>query len=100
MGETFYERAPADANPLLAITAFAGGEQHSPAGTVQSVVTRPTLAVLLALALAPQAVAAQEPKHVKPDRAAITALLDEFIPAVVAQQDLKRGWQLVGGVAK
>ena len=36
----------------------------------------------------------------KPDRAAITALLDEFIPAVVAQKDLKRGWQLVDGVAK
>jgi hypothetical protein len=37
---------------------------------------------------------------VKPDRAAITALLDEFIPDVVAQKDLKRGWQLVDGVAK
>ena len=36
----------------------------------------------------------------KPDRAAITALLDEFIPAVVEQQDLERGWQLVDGVAK
>ena len=61
---------------------------------------RPTLAVLLALTVAPQALAANEPKHVKPDRAAITALLDEFIPAVVAQKDLKRGWQLVDGVAK
>jgi hypothetical protein len=63
-------------------------------------VIRPTLAVLLALTVAPQALAANEPKHVKPDRAAITALLDEFIPAVVAQKDLKRGWQLVDGVAK
>ncbi len=36
----------------------------------------------------------------KPDRAAVTALLDEFIPDVVAQRDLKRGWQLVDGVAK
>ena len=61
---------------------------------------RPTLAVLLALTVAPQALAASEPKHVKPDRAAINALLDEFVPAVVAQKDLKRGWQLVGGVAK
>ena len=61
---------------------------------------RPTLAVLLALTVAPHALAANEPKHVKPDRAAITALLDEFIPAVVAQKDLKRGWQLVDGVAK
>lgn len=56
--------------------------------------------MLIALLLAPQALAAGEPRHVKPDRAAITALLDEFIPAVVAQKDLKRGWQLVGGVAK
>jgi hypothetical protein len=88
------------ANPLSAITAFAGGEQHPATDTVQTVVIRPTLAVLVALALAPHALAAQEPKHVKPDRAAITALLDEFIPDVVAQKDLKRGWQLVGGVAK
>jgi hypothetical protein len=63
-------------------------------------VIRPTLAVLLALVLVPQAGAAGEPRHVKPDRAAITALLDEFIPAVVAQKDLERGWQLVDGVAK
>jgi hypothetical protein len=61
---------------------------------------RPMLALLLALALAPQAPAANEPRHVKPDRQAITALLDEFIPAVVAQKDLQRGWQLVDGVAK
>jgi len=89
------------ANPLSAITAFARREQHSRVGTVQTVVIRSTLVALaLALALAPQALAAQEPKHVKPDRAAITALLDEFIPDVVAQKDLKRGWQLVDGVAK
>jgi len=100
MGEPFYERRRAGANPLSAITAFTGGEQHSPAGTVQTVVIRPTLALLLALSVAPQALAAKEPKHVKPDRAAITALLDEFIPDVVAQKDLKRGWQLVDGVAK
>ena len=61
---------------------------------------RPTLAVLLALTVAPQVLAANEPKQVKPDRAAITALLDEFIPDVVMQKDLKRGWQLVDGVAK
>jgi hypothetical protein len=100
MGASFYERPPAGANPLSAITAFAGGEQHSRAGTVQFVVIRPTLAVLLALVVTPQALAANEPKHVKPERAAITALLDEFIPDVVAQKDLKRGWQLVDGVAK
>jgi hypothetical protein len=100
MGEPFYERAAADANRRSAISAFAGGEQHSRACTVQFVVIRPTLAVLLALTLAPQAPAAANPKQVKPDRAAITALLDEFIPAVVAQKDLKRGWRLVDGVAK
>jgi hypothetical protein len=100
MGEPFYERPAAGANPLPAITAFTGGEQHSGAGTVQFVVIRPTLAVLLALTVVPQAQAANEPKHVKPDRAAITALLDEFIPAVVAQKDLERGWRLVDGVAK
>jgi len=88
------------ANPLSAITLFAGGEQHPQAGTVQLDVTRLLLAVLFALVLVPQAAAGQEPKQVKPDRAAITALLDEFIPDVVAQKDLKRGWQLVDGVAK
>src|SRR3954454_4074457 len=100
MGAPFYERPRPDANPLSAITAFTGREQHSTAGTVQTVVIRPTLALLLALSVAPQALAAKEPKHVKPDRAAITALLDEFIPDVVAQKDLKRGWELVDGVAK
>src|SRR3954447_24842158 len=100
MGEPFYERRRAGANPLSAITAFTGGEQHSPVGTVQTLVIRLTLALLLALSVAPQALAAKEPKHGKPDRAAITALLDEFIPDVVAQKDLKRGWQLVDGVAK
>src|SRR6188472_4547940 len=100
MGRPFYERPGAGANPLSAITPFARGEQHLRPATVQSVVIRPTLAVLLALVLVPQAGAAGEPRHVKPDRAAITALLDEFIPAVVAQKDIERGWQLVDGVAK
>lgn len=62
---------------------------------------RVVLIALVALVLAPSALAAAgEPKHVKPDRAAITKLLDEFIPAVVLQKDLKRGWQLTGGVAR
>src|SRR3954465_9289916 len=90
MGASFYERPRAGANPLSAITAFTGGEQHPPVGTVQTVVIRPTLAILLALSVAPQALAAKEPKHVKPDRAAITALLDEFIPDVAAQKALER----------
>ena len=54
--------------------------------------------VVLALALAPGALG--DPKTVKPDRPAINRLLDEFIPAVVEQKDLKRGWQLVGGVSR
>jgi hypothetical protein len=55
--------------------------------------------MLLALALVPSALA--DSKRVKPaDRAAINRLLDEFIPAVVEQKDLKRGWELVAGVEK
>ncbi len=54
--------------------------------------------MLLALVAAPGAPA--QPKQVKPDRAAINRLLDEFIPAVVEQKDLKRGWELVAGVEK
>jgi hypothetical protein len=61
--------------------------------------TRLVVCSLLALALASTAAAA-EPRHVKPDRAAIDALLAEFIPDVVAQKDLKRGWQLTAGVAR
>jgi hypothetical protein len=52
----------------------------------------------LALALAPSALG--DPRTVKPDRPAINRLLDQFIPAVVEQKDLKRGWQLVGGVSR
>jgi hypothetical protein len=59
------------------------------------------LVSLLALAaLAPQAIAAPEPRHVKPDRAAINALLDEFVPDAVAQKDLQRGWELSAGAAR
>jgi hypothetical protein len=54
--------------------------------------------IVLALALAPSALG--DPKTVKPDRPAINRLLDEFIPAVVEQKDLKRGWPLVAGVAR
>lgn len=60
---------------------------------------RGLLVVLLALTLVPSALA--DSKRVKPaDRAAINKLLDEFIPAVVEQKDLKRGWELVAGVEK
>jgi hypothetical protein len=54
--------------------------------------------IALALVLAPSALG--DPKTVKPDRPAINRLLDEFVPAVVEQKDLKRGWQLVGGVSR
>jgi hypothetical protein len=65
-------------------------------------VTRPALAILLVALLLGLAGAAQaaEPKQVKPDRAAINALLDEFVPDVVAQKNLKRGWELAAGVAR
>ncbi len=54
--------------------------------------------IALALMLAPSALG--DPRTVKPDRPAINRLLDEFVPAVVEQKDLKRGWQLVGGVSR
>ena len=58
------------------------------------------LVLVLVLALALPASAAADPKTVKPDRAAINRLLDEFIPAAVAQKDLQRGWDLSAGVAR
>jgi hypothetical protein len=78
--------------------AGAGKMSHRP-------MTRPVALGLLALVLGaalPSAAraAAGEPRRVKPDRAAVTALLDEFIPDVVAQKDLARGWQLVAGSAR
>jgi len=56
------------------------------------------IAILLALTL--PAAAAAEPRTVKPDRAAIDRLLDEFIPAAVAQKNLQRGWELSAGSAR
>jgi hypothetical protein len=55
-----------------------------------------TIAVVLAL----PAVATAAARTVKPDRPAINRLLDEFIPAAVAQKDLQRGWELSAGVAR
>ncbi|MFL5926731.1 MAG: hypothetical protein ACJ77E_07335 [Gaiellaceae bacterium] len=57
------------------------------------------LAVVV-VALALPAAALGEPRTVKPDRAAIDRLLDEFIPAAVAQKDLQRGWELSAGFAR
>jgi hypothetical protein len=72
--------------------------QHFCETFVLPLVTRFALVALLALALVPSALG--DPKQVKPERAAINRLLDEFVPAVVEQKDLKRGWGLVGGVAR
>jgi opacity protein-like surface antigen len=55
---------------------------------------------LLLLALALPASASADPRQVKPDRAAVNRLLDEFVPDVVAQKDLKRGWDLVAGASR
>src|SRR5256885_4504872 len=59
---------------------------------------RVLVAILLALTL--PAAAAAKPRTVKPDRAAIDRLLDEFIPAAVAQKNLQRGWELSAGPAR
>jgi hypothetical protein len=58
------------------------------------------LVVISMLALAVPVVAHADPRQVKPDRRAINALLDAFIPAVVEQKDLKAGWNMVAGVAR
>jgi hypothetical protein len=71
--------------------------QHSRVSRVTTKV-RLTLALLLVLALPTAAEAA--PRAVKPDRAAINRLLDEFIPAAVAQKNLQRGWELSAGYAR
>jgi hypothetical protein len=55
-------------------------------------------AIVLALALPAAALA--DPRTVKPDRPAIDRLLDEFVPAAVAQKNLQRGWELSAGVAR
>lgn len=67
--------------------------QHFANPHVVPLVARFALVALLALAVAPAALADQ--KQVKPDREAINRLLDEFVPAVVEKKDLVRGWNLV-----
>src|SRR5581483_5577590 len=85
----------------------AGKRKESPCSETENNISAPigsnggmriAAAILLALVLA--APAAADPKQVKPDRAAIDRLLDEFVPAVVAGKDLKRGWKLVAGPAR
>ena len=53
-----------------------------------------------AVALALPATANADPRQVKPDRPAINALLDAFVPAVVEQKNLRAGWNLVAGAAR
>jgi hypothetical protein len=82
------------------ITPITDREQHS-AGAAVKMETMRALLVLLLLALVLPASSLAESKRVPPaDRAAINRLLDEFVPDVVAQKDLKRGWALVGGVER
>jgi hypothetical protein len=52
------------------------------------------------LALAVPAAASADPSQMKPDRPAIGRLLDQFVPDVVEQKDLKAGWDLTAGVAR
>jgi hypothetical protein len=57
--------------------------------------------VIALLAVALPAGASADSQRVPPaDRAAINRLLDQFVPDVVAQKNLKRGWALVGGYAR
>jgi hypothetical protein len=58
------------------------------------------LLAAVAVALALPAAAWADPKQVKPDRQAIDKLLDAFIPAVVEQKDLRRGWNMVAGAER
>jgi hypothetical protein len=74
-------------------------ENNIPAQRASQLRVRILLATLLTLTL-PAAAVAAEPRTVKPDRVAIDRLLDEFIPAAVAQKDLQRGWELSAGVAR
>jgi hypothetical protein len=80
------------------ITPFSNREQHRVPKRVTLLRMRVLVAILLALAL--PAAAAAAPRTVKPDRAAINRLLDEFIPAAVAQKNLQRGWELSAGVSR
>jgi hypothetical protein len=72
--------------------------QHS--GTTRVTTTMRLVLALVAALAVPAVATAKEPRTVKPDRAAINRLLDEFIPAAVAQKDLQRGWELSAGAAR
>jgi hypothetical protein len=67
---------------------------------VISLVMARLLFAAVALGLSLPGVAGADPRQVKPDRPAIDALLDAFVPAVVEQKDLKAGWNMVAGPAR
>jgi hypothetical protein len=58
------------------------------------------LCAVLALALVLPATALGAQRQVPPDRAAINALLDKFVPDVVEGHNLAEGWNLTGGYAR
>jgi hypothetical protein len=76
----------------------------APTGSATALAINPLMArvllVAVALALAAPAAAHADPRQVKPDRPAINALLDAFVPAVVEQKDLEDGWNMVAGAAR
>ena len=55
---------------------------------------------VLLVALALPALSGATQRQVPPDRSAINALLDRFVPDVVVGKNLKAGWQLAGGYAR
>jgi hypothetical protein len=63
---------------------------------------RKSIALMLGISVVLTFVSAAgaDPKQVKPDRPALNALLDKFVPDVVRQENLKEGWNLVGGASK
>lgn len=57
-------------------------------------------AALLLVLVLPVAATAGDQRQVPPDRPAINALLDKFVPDVVVGKNLKAGWPLAGGYAR
>jgi hypothetical protein len=80
------------------ITAISAADRTGVRTLCEPVLLR--LLAVAVLAVTVPAAASADPSQMKPDRGAIGALLDQFIPDVVAQKDLKAGWELTGGVAR
>ena len=57
-------------------------------------------AALLLVLVLPVAASAGNQPQVAPDRPAINALLDRFVPDVVVGKNLKAGWPLAAGYAR